>query len=191
MGRSEATARRGSVPIALGLAAGVASGSLILLDRFEVPSTPGILTVAAGLGAMAAGVLFAVSTPEGSAARPTFAAAVAERVTDGVVLGSLTWVAVDPRGGGGVDIALAGAALSALGLSYLSAYVRAKGRGLGFRVSEWPPEPVLHFGLVGVALLLRGLSLGAAPVAVLWLATAASGVSVLRAAGAIRGQEQS
>lgn len=191
MGRSEANARRGTAPIALGLAAGLASGSLVLLDRFEDPPTPGLLTVVAGLGAMAAGVLFRrAATPVGAWSRSRFAAAVAERVADGVILGSLVWVAVDPRGSGGPDIALAGAALSALGLSYLSAYTRAKGLGLGFRVPALLAEPVLHFALVGLALLLRAWPLEVASAAVLWLAAAASAVSVLRAGGAIARQEE-
>jgi hypothetical protein len=191
MGRSEANARRGSTPVALGLAAALASGSLVLLDRFDDPPAPGVLTLIAGLGAMAAGLLFARGASEaGAGGRPRFAAAVAERVADGVLLGSLVWVAIDPRGGIEADVALAGAALSALGLSYLAAYTRAKGRGLGFTTSGWPAEPMVHFGLVGVALPLRAGGFDAASAAVLWLAAAASAVSVLRSAGAIGGQEE-
>jgi hypothetical protein len=197
MGRSEENARRGSAPIApiaLGLAAGLASGSFILADRYVDPLQGSVLSVLSGPAAAVAGVLFQWAGAHERSARGLFAAAVAERLADATILGSLAWVAVNPPMGPFIlsipDVALAGAALTALGLSYLSAYTRAKGNGLGFRILGWTFEPVVHFGLVGLALLLRAWPFEAAPTAVLWLAAAASAVSVFRAASAIGRQEE-
>ncbi|MGH2681732.1 MAG: hypothetical protein ACRDIX_00680 [Actinomycetota bacterium] len=85
---------------------------------------------AAGAAAVAAGVaLVAASTGAGGVPRFVLLHAVAERLIEAVILGAIAWVALpeQPR--------LAGAAVLALGASYLAAYLRVRSEGLGFRVT--------------------------------------------------------
>ena len=100
-----------------------------------------------------------------------FGAAVAGRIADGVVLGSVAWVAVSDRA-----TLVAAAALTALGAAYLAAYLRAKAVGLGFRVDRLFPQDGLHFLLVGVGLLFGGTVLAGA----LCVAAVVSFLSVAR-----------
>jgi hypothetical protein len=155
---------------------------------------------------MAAGVLFQASVRRANAAtaRMGFAARVAERLADAAILGAVAWVAVSPpshpflfavrRPG------LAAAALTALGVAYLASYVRAKAVGLGFQVHELPGEQVLHFGLIGVGLLLWNSPVGAtldgflgpegALAGPLWLATLVSAASLVRGVGEVARQPE-
>jgi hypothetical protein len=89
-----------------------------------------------------------------------------DRVWDGVVLGSMAWVARTD------DPGVAIAALLALCLSALSAYVRARGASLGYSVEESHLTRGLHYALI-VAALGFGLSW------VLWIAVAVSTLAVV------------
>jgi hypothetical protein len=74
--------------------------------------------------------------------------AVSERVLEAAVLGAIAWMALpeEPR--------LAGAAIVALGGSYLAAYVRVRAVGLGFRMSEPVWFRAVLWPAVAVGLLL-------------------------------------
>jgi hypothetical protein len=75
--------------------------------------------------------------------------ALLDRVWDGVVLGAIAWAARDAAP------AVAGAALVALGASFLSSYIRARGASLGYSVEESHVTRGLRYGLVVLSLLLR------------------------------------
>jgi hypothetical protein len=104
---------------------------------------------AAGAAVAAAGVaLVAASTGAGGVPRFVLLHAVAERLIEAVVLGAIAWVALpgQPR--------LAGAAVFALGASYLVAYLRVRSEGLGFRVTvpvalRVAPPFLVALGLLG------------------------------------------
>ena len=89
-----------------------------------------------------------------------------DRVWDGAVLGSMAWVA---RAG---DPVVALAALLALCLSALSAYVRARGASLEYSVEESHLTRGVHYALVVTAL---GFDLPW----VLWVAVAVSALAVV------------
>ena len=92
--------------------------------------------------------------------------AVAERVVEAAILGAIAWMALpaEPR--------LAGAAILALGGSYLVAYVRVRAAGLEFGVSDVPWfRPVFWLAVAG------GLLAGWAEVG-LWGAAALSAVAL-------------
>jgi hypothetical protein len=88
-----------------------------------------------------------------------------DRVWDGAVLGTVAWVARDAEPG----VALA--AVAALCLSALSAYVRARGASLAYSVEESHLTRGLRYGLV-----VAGVGLGQAWA--LWLAAGVSGLAV-------------
>ena len=84
--------------------------------------------------------------------------AVAERVVEAALLGAIAWVALpaEPR--------LGGAAIAALGVSYLRAYLQIRSEGLGFEVTvpAWfraAPASFLALGLLmgAVEILVWGL----------------------------------
>jgi hypothetical protein len=89
-----------------------------------------------------------------------------DRVWDGMVLGSLAWVARAD------DPGLAVAALVALCLSALSAYVRARGASLDYSVEESHLTRGLHYTLVAV-----GLGFGLTWI--IWVAVAVSALAVI------------
>jgi hypothetical protein len=174
----EAPARGGAAPWLVALAA-LASGvaaALILTGR----------SVLAGAAVAVAGGALVFADVRASG-RQRFAHGVVERAVDGVVLGAVAWVAVVPTGAA-VDAApepiISAAALSALGFAYLAAYVRAKGRGLGFEVSDPVLERPLHFALVSASLLFDQASL------LLWLAAAVDAQAVLRMAASVGRQRE-
>ena len=74
--------------------------------------------------------------------------ALVDRSWDGAVLGSIAWVA---REG---EPAVAAAALAALGTSFLSSYVRARGASLGYSVEESHVTRGLRYGLVAFGLVI-------------------------------------
>lgn len=88
-----------------------------------------------------------------------------DRVWDGCILGSIAWVARTD------DPTLALAALAALCLSALSAYVRARGAALDYSVEESHLTRGLHYVLVVI-----GLGFGL--VWVIWVAVALSALAV-------------
>jgi hypothetical protein len=205
----------------LGLLAATAAAALVLLETYADPLSSGLYGVAAALGTMAAGVLFQGSVRRANAAtaRMGFAARVAERLADAAILGAVAWVAVSPPSQSPALTAvrtiasrvdpllfavrrpgLAAAALTALGVAYLASYVRAKAVGLGFQVHELPGEQVLHFGLIGLGLLLWNSPVGAtldgflgpqgALAGPLWLATLVSAASLVRGVGEVARQPE-
>jgi len=89
-----------------------------------------------------------------------------DRVWDGTVLGSMAWVARTE------DPSLAIAALAALCVSALSAYVRARGASLDYSVEESHLTRGLHYVLVVAGL---GFDL----TWVLWVAVAVSALAVV------------
>jgi hypothetical protein len=72
--------------------------------------------------------------------------AVAERVVEAALLGAIAWTALpgEPR--------LAGAAITALGVSYLRAYLQLRSQGLGFEVTvpAWFPAAPSWFLALGL-----------------------------------------
>lgn len=87
-----------------------------------------------------------------------------DRWWDGVVIGTIAWAARSARPG------VAVAALSALCLSFLSAYVRAKGASLAYSVEESHVTRGLRYGLVTAGLAFGWLT---------WTLWAAAGVSAI------------
>jgi hypothetical protein len=88
----------------------------------------GIAVLVAGLAASSASVL----ADRAGSPKAGFAAEAAERLFDAGSLAPLVWVAYE---GGSRVAALA---LVVLGTGAMAAYVRARGRGLGYRVPLWP-----------------------------------------------------
>lgn len=156
------------LPVALAWAG--AATALILAGEALVAGT----AVAAAAGFLAVARLRASRS-----ARLFLVAAVAERVVEAAVLGAIAWTALPAEG------RLAGAAVIALGTSYLAAYMRVRSIALGFRVSE----PGLH--RTGLALLLVAFGLVAGVVEVaLWAVVALSAASLgLEIVGLARQQE--
>ena len=124
----------------------------------------------AAVAALASGVLLLVGGHRANhgAGGPTdrMLDELLDRVWDGTVLGTTAWVARDG------EPAVALAALSALCLSALSAYVRARGASLAYSVEESHLTRGLRYGLV-----VAGLGLGHAWA--LWLAAGVSGLAVI------------
>jgi hypothetical protein len=69
-----------------------------------------------------------------------------DRVFDGAVLGAIAWAERDARPGE------AAGALVALGASYLSSYVRARGASLGYDVQESTVTRGLRYALIAAGL---------------------------------------
>ncbi len=124
--------------------------------------------VAVLVGCLACAAASSLAERAGSP-RAGFAAEAAERLLDAGSLGALVWASF---GDGGRVSALA---LVALGAGALTAYIRARGRGLGFDVPRWPAYRVV-----------RGIALAAGLVALqmetaLWAVVAMdAGVGVAR-----------
>jgi hypothetical protein len=131
----------------------------------------GRMPVAAAAFAGASGVLMLVGGHRANhgAGGPVdrMLAELLDRAWDGAVLGPIAWVAF------GSEPGVAAGALVALGGSYLSSYVRARGASLAYSVEESHVTRGMRYALVST-----GLGFG-------WLATtvwAAAVVSVLAAA---------
>jgi hypothetical protein len=80
-------------------------------------------------------------------ARGAFLGEAADRVFDAAILGSVAWAFVDS------DRRLFGVALAALGAGGVVAYVRARGRGLGYRVPRWPAYRAGRGALIALGLM--------------------------------------
>jgi hypothetical protein len=92
--------------------------------------------------------------------------ALLDRAWDGAILGSIAWATRDP------SPRVAAGALVALGASFLSSYVRARGAALGYTVEERHVTRGVRYALVVLGLATRTLGV------MLW---AAAGVSILTA----------
>lgn len=143
--------------VAVSLAGAGVAAWLVLMDE---PVGAAVAVVVAG------GAVAAAHSGTRGAPRLELLAGVTERVVDAVVLGAIAWVAVPGR------IGLATAAMSALGTSYLAAYLRVRAEGLGFRLSDLPLIRAARPILIAVG-LLAGLVEAA-----LWTVTAVSVIVV-------------
>ena len=90
--------------------------------------------------------------------------ALLDRVWDGAVLASIAWASRGP------SPHIAAAALAALGASFLSSYVRARGASLGYTVEESHVTRGLRY-----ALIVAGLAFGWSG----WTVWTTFGISVL------------
>jgi len=166
-------ARPAAILALLGLAVGggIAAAALILLGR---PLPAGVVTAVAGSALVLAGVRAAAGSP-----RLVFADAVAERAFDAAVLGALAWATArtDP-------VAVTGA-LTALVLSYLASYLRAKATGLGFPLAGPSFVRPVRVALLSVAVLSASALDGA-----LWLVALVSLQAVVREAVSVARQRE-
>ncbi|HEX9122860.1 MAG TPA: hypothetical protein VF984_05810 [Actinomycetota bacterium] len=77
---------------------------------------------------------------------------IADRLYDAGLLSAVAWTARSARP------SVAAGALLALGGSFLSAYIRARGASLGYGVEESPVTRLIRYALVGVGLVASWLS---------------------------------
>jgi hypothetical protein len=120
--------RRGHEATALALfqlVAGAAAATTLLAfgDRAGAP-----FVLLGGLAGAAAAAL----AERSAAGRATFLTEATERLFDAAVLGSIAWLTLSPASRTGA------LAVSALGTGAVVAYLRARGRGLGYAVPLWP-----------------------------------------------------
>jgi len=90
-----------------------------------------------------------------------------DRLWDGAVLGAIAWATREEFP------AASAAAIGALGASFLSSYVRARGASLGYAVEESHVTRGLRYGLISVGLVSDH------PLAPLWMAVVVSGLAAL------------
>jgi hypothetical protein len=133
-------ARSGTFFLLLALAL-AAAGFVVAFVLAEEPLGAAAAVVAAG------GLPEAARLPASRSPRLLLVESVAERVVEVTFLGAIAWVALpaEPR--------LAGAAITALGVSYLRAYLQLRSEGLGFEVTvpAWvrlAPSSFAALGLV-------------------------------------------
>ena len=165
-------ARPAAILALLGLAVvgGVAAAALVLLGR---PFPAGIVTAVAG------GTLVLAGVRASGAPRLAFADAVAERAFDAAVLGALAWATARS------DPIAAAAALTALVLSYLASYLRAKATGLGFPLTGPALVRPARMALLSAALLIPDAAEGA-----IWLVALVSLQAVVREAASVVRQRE-
>ena len=124
----------------VGVALVVFAGSEVIARR------PGSAAVAAALSGIL--LLIGGNRANHGAGGPTdrMLDSLGDRVWDGVMLASISWVArlAAPS--------IAAGALVALGASFLSAYVRAKGASLGYAVEESHVTRGIRYGLIAAGL---------------------------------------
>lgn len=97
-------------------------------------------------GAALAAVVAVLAGARGAAGRERFAALVVDRLAEAALLAPLAWAwRGSPR--------LGPLVLASLGVSYLAAYERARGRSLGYRFSDALGFRATGGGLVAAALL--------------------------------------
>ena len=113
------------------------------------PAVGGWLTILAA-DAVAVGIAGGSGRP-----RAAFAAELADRVVDAEVMGTLAWIAFPeaPR--------TTVAAVALLSASAVTAYLRAKARGLGYVVAEWPAYTALRALPLALGLILGITETGA------------------------------
>ncbi|HLB61470.1 MAG TPA: hypothetical protein VJN50_01815 [Actinomycetota bacterium] len=131
----------------------LASGSvLVAASAGAVLRGPG---TASGLVALAAGIVLVLgrraATRRGSP-EDRMASSFLDRAFDGCVLGAVAWVSRD------ADPAVALGALLALSLSFLAAYVRARGAALGYGIGESGVTAGLRYALVVIGVAYDALA---------------------------------
>jgi hypothetical protein len=131
-----------------------ASAWLILDDR---PGPAGLAAALAGVAGIAGG-RFAVWN--GDVLSKLFDP-ILDRAYDGVILGAIAW---EERAS---SPAVAAGALVALGASYLSSYVRARGASLGYDVRESTVTRGIRYALISAGLAFGFLGFSVWAVAVL------------------------
>jgi phosphatidylglycerophosphate synthase len=125
-------------------------------------------TTAAGAAAAGAGLLLLLgSSLAGTEPRPLlrFVDLGADRAFDGLVLSALAWASHDSAP------TASGLALAVLAVSFVGAYVRARGQALGYPVGDSLLNRGLRYGLVSVGLLAGWLEATLWPLAGLVLLT--------------------
>jgi hypothetical protein len=166
----EAPSRGGAAPwlTILAAAAAGAAAALVLAERMAL----------AGVAVVVVGAALAYADLRATSGRQRFAHAVVERAADGAILGTVAWEFVDS------DTLISAGALTALGFAYLASYLRAKGRGLGFRVGDPVLERYMHFAFVSASLVVAQGRL------LLWLAAAVDTQAAIRLAVAVGRQRE-
>ena len=149
-------------------AALIATAAWLVLDGRSRPA--GLASVLAGAAGIAGG-RFAVWNADGLS---RLFDPLLDRVFDGVLLGAVTWAERDRRP------SVAAGALVALGASFLSSYVRARGASLGYDVQESTVTRGIRYSLVAAGLAFGWL--GWAVWAVAALAVLASLIRTIQVA---------
>jgi len=150
--------------IAAAMAMAIAAAWLILSDH---PGPAGLAVLLGGAGLITAASV--VVGTNGDTRAGAFAVSIAGRAFDGLVLGSIVWETRE------IDPAASAAALAALGASFLAAYVRSRGRALGFPVAaDQLVARTAFLVLVGLGLVFAAHSV-LAPA--LWAAAIVAAVS--------------
>jgi hypothetical protein len=134
--------------------------------------------VPAGLATLAAGALLVASDyrSEDGGPRAAFAFSTTERLVDALVFGSLAWELLGPLPEAGV------AALTALTLAFLSSYIRARARSLGYTIMESGLARPARMLAVSVGLLSNNIEGG------LWTAAGVGLLSIVARLRELRAQ---
>ncbi len=119
----------------------VGASAWAVLDERLRPG--GVSAAAAGALLVTAGVLARRARDPRAGVYVSFV----DRAFDGVVLASVAWVTRDS------EPSAAAGALVALAAGFLAAYVRARGRALGYEVEDGEVSRALRVGLVAAALI--------------------------------------
>ncbi|HJP67092.1 MAG TPA: hypothetical protein VKA30_12400 [Actinomycetota bacterium] len=143
----QTTPGRSTILLALALlvaAESIAAATWLVLGRERVLG---------GFSALVALVVMIGVIPVAEGRRSAFAERLLDRLFDACVLAALAWIsrATDP--------AVSMLALAGLGASYVAAYERARGEGLGFRGFEAMAYRAVRQALLVVALLTGWLEL--------------------------------
>jgi hypothetical protein len=161
MYRRRVAATSSTVPTRVLLTCGalsIAGAAALILD--ERPRPAGLLAALAGVAGIAAG-RFATWNDDALSKLfdPLF-----DRMFDGVILGAIAWA---ERSAGP---SVAAGALVALGASFLSSYVRARGASLGYDVQESTVTRGIRYALISAGLAFGWLG---------WTMWAVAALSVL------------
>jgi hypothetical protein len=146
--RRRLPATSSTIPARLLLTCGatlIAASAWLIVDHRPGPA--GLAAALAGVACIAGG-RFAVWNGDGLS---KLFDPVLDRTFDGLILGAIAWAERASRP------AVAAGALVALGASYLSSYVRARGASLGYDVQESTVTRGIRYGLIAVGLGFGGL----------------------------------
>jgi len=150
-----------------GALAATSAATFAVLDELALA---GAATGIAALTLLVAGW----SARQMGAPRVRFVGSLLERAVDAAILGSLAWALLPTRPGVAALVALSG--------SYVAAYVRVKGEGLGFEVRAWALAWPLAMAALTVGLVAGAVEAG------LWGAAAISIAAALARSLEVRGQ---